>query len=272
MLVALTVVFLLTVIFAVSYVFLIMPRVTDRADMDMLSTDYAHRGLWGEKYPENSLPAFALAVERGYGIELDVRLSADGEVMVFHDEKLRRMCGVDGAIGDYGASELQRMGLANTSYGIPTFAKVLEIVDGKVPLLIEIKGEGKEEKLCRKLSVMLDTYNGAFAVQSFSPLVLSWFKRYRPRFARGQLVTRVRRVEGKRYSHFLAFLLSNMLLNVMSRPDFISMDVRRLHNFGFRLCVPLFKCKAFVWTVRTGEQYKKVRTLGLFAIFEKITP
>ena len=84
-------------IFAIAfaaYLFLIMPRITHRADLDLVFTDFAHRGLWNETLPENSMGAFENAVAHGYGIELDVHLSSDGKVMVFHDDTLTRMCGV----------------------------------------------------------------------------------------------------------------------------------------------------------------------------------
>ncbi len=272
MLLAVTAIFLLALIAAVVYVFLMMPRVTDRADMDLVTTDYAHRGLHSAVYPENSLPAFALAAENGFGIELDVHLSRDGEVVVFHDSSAKRMCGVDRRIEDMTVAEIKALKLGSTVFGVPMLSEVLELVDGKVPLLIEIKGEGREEKLCETVARMLDTYSGAFAVQSFSPFVLAYFKRYRPRFARGQLVTRVKSTKENKRSGLLCFLLTHMLLNVISRPDFISMSGARINTLGFRLCVSLFRCKSFVWTVRTPKQYKRVHSLGSFAIFENFKP
>lgn len=272
MAIALTAVLSLLCIFAAAYIFMIMPRVTDRADMDLISTDYAHRGLWNARYPENSLPAFELAARGGYGIELDVRLSADGEVIVFHDAGLERMCGVRKRVEALTAAELCGLQLAGTQYTVPRLSEVLALVDGRVPLLIELKGEGKEEALCQRTAELLDTYGGAFAVQSFSPLVLSWFKKYRPRFARGQLVTKIREVKGVKHSRLVGVLLSGMLLNVLSRPDFISVNGNRIKSVPFRICVLLFKCKGLVWTVRSDKQYARVRGLGLLAIFEKIIP
>jgi len=272
MVIALTVILLLVIIVAVVYIFLIMPRVTDRADMDFVSTDYAHRGLWNEIYPENSIAAFAHAVHCGYGIELDVQLSRDGEIMVFHDYDLSRMCGVKKRLSSLSAAELSTLRLSGSAYTVPTLAEVLRLVDGKVPLLIEIKGEGKEEKLCRKLAEALDVYHGAFAIESFNPLVLSWFKNYRPRFARGQLVTKVTEVKGKKHGRLIGFMLSKMLLNVLSRPDFIAINGKMINSIAFRLCVVLFKCKGFAWTVSNLRQYRHCRRLGLFTIFEKIKP
>lgn len=267
-----TVIFLIAVIIGVTLVFLIMPRVSDRADMDMLTSDYAHRGLWSKQIPENSLPAFALAVEQGFGIELDVRLSVDGVVMVFHDENLKRMCGVNSKLSVNKAAVLKTLRLGGTQYTILTLEDVLTMVDGRVPLLIEIKGDGKEEKLCRAVAEMLDMYPGAFAVQSFNPLILKWFKKFRPRFPRGQLVTKVKKVKGRKAPRLTAFLMSNLMLNVLSRPDFISVNGKRINNLPFKLCVGLFKCRGFVWTVRDQNQHRRCHSKGLYTIFERFLP
>ena len=272
MTVILTVIFLIAVIIGVTLVFMIMPRVSDRADMDMLTSDYAHRGLWSKQIPENSLPAFALAIEQGFGIELDVQLSADGEIMVFHDSNLKRMCGINSRLSVNNSVVLKTLRLGSTPYTIPTLEDVLTLVDGRVPLLIEVKGEGNEEALCRALAETLDMYPGTFAVQSFNPQTLKWFKKFRPRFARGQLVTKVTQVKGRKAPRLTAFLLSNLFFNVLSRPDFISISGTRMNNLPFKLCVNVFKCRGFVWTVRNQNQYRRCHSKGLYTIFERFLP
>ena len=127
---------LLLIIAVVVYISLIMPRAVDGADMDMLSCDFAHRGLWSESVPENSLAAFTLAAKAGYGIELDIQLSKDGRIVVFHDYDLKRMCGVDRKLADMTLEELKACRLRGTSEQIPTLVEVLQLIDGKVPLLI----------------------------------------------------------------------------------------------------------------------------------------
>ena len=267
-----TVVLLVLIIVAVIYVFLIMPRVTDGADMDLISTDYAHRGLWDSLNPENSLAAAALAVKYGYGIELDVQLTSDGHVVVFHDYDLKRMCGVDKRLCNCTLAELKKLRLLDTQHTIPTLNELLCVVDGKVPLLIEIKGEQVNEKLCRALAEQLDVYGGAFAIQSFNPLYLAWFKNYRPRFARGQLVTSMKISKCSKQILWKRFMASALLTNVFSRPDFISVSLSHMKSISFRLCVSVFRCRGFVWTVRAEEKYRLCRRLGLFSIFEKIRP
>jgi len=271
MLVAFLVIFLLVIISAVIYIFLVMPRAVDSADMDMLSCDYAHRGLWDERYPENSLPAFELAARAGYGIELDIQLSKDGKVVVFHDTSLKRMCGVERKVCDLTLAELKTLKLAKSSYQIPTLTEVLELVDGRVPLLVELKGEDMDTTLCGYAAKILDDYRGAFCIESFNPIMLSWFKSYRPRYARGQLVTDLMR-EKRKGSKLLSFALSHMLLNFLSRPDFIAIDKKYQGKVCFKLCVGLFRAKAFVWTVKTPQEYISAHKSGKYTIFEKIRP
>lgn len=253
---------------------LVMPRVGDRADMDLLCTDYAHRGLWDTKIPENSMAAFANALRHGYGIELDIRLTKDSKLVVFHDDDLRRMCGIDKRVRELTLSELRGLTLRGTKEPIPTLAEVLALVDGAVPLLIEIKGDGTEHAICRRAVSLLDGYRGAFAIEAFDPRILAWFKSHRPRYARGQLVTRLHagKTPGAPQSKLTCFALSHMLLNVLSRPDFIAIDGKELSSLSFRLPTLLFRPTVFVWTVRTTGQYRLCRSHSYFTIFEGLRP
>lgn len=265
------IIMLLLVIAAVIYITLIMPRAIDGADMDLLCCDYAHRGLWNENIPENSLAAFDLAAKSGYGIELDIQLSKDGRIVVFHDFSLKRMCGVSRQVSSLTLAELKTLRLAGTNQQIPTLVEVLQLIDGRVPLLIELKGEDIDTTLCSKAAKILDNYRGQFSVESFNPIILSWFKNYRPRYARGQLVTDLIK-EKRKGNKFLSFVLSHMLLNFLSRPDFIAIDQKYQDKLSFKICTGLFHAKAFVWTVRNPKQYVAAHRSGKFTIFEKITP
>lgn len=268
--IALIIIFAVLVAAAI-YLFLMIPRVIDRADMDMLTADYAHRGLWGDKIPENSYPAFARAVSYGYGIELDIQLSKDNKIMVFHDYDLKRMCGIDKKLCELTCAELKNIRLGSSEYTIPTLAEVLNLVDGKVPLLIELKGEDGDVRLCRMAAEMLDKYHGAFCIESFNPLILRWFKKYRPRYARGQLVTRLNK-ENRKGSAAVSFGLSHMLFNFFSRPDFIAVDGRIRHSLMIRLCQKAFGAKIFVWTVKNPKDYKLCRKDSMYTIFERFIP
>lgn len=253
------------------WIFLILPRIRNAADRELISVHYAHRGLHGKNVPENSLAAFSLARNAGYGIELDVRLSRDRHVMVFHDDTLKRMCGVDRRVEELTCAELQSLKLAGSDQTIPTLAQVLSLIGGRVPLLIELKGSGRDESpLCKRVSGLLDDYAGAFAIESFNPMILSWFRNYRPRFARGILVTRTKPAEGR--GRLVSFALTHMLFNVIARPDFIAVDQKRRSALSVFLCTRVFQAAGFVWTVRTPEVFHACCKAGMFCIFEKIQP
>ena len=160
MAIAITVIVLLFLIAVLIYAFLIMPRVVDTADMELQSSDYAHRGLWKKSLPENSLAAFRNAAAHSYGIELDLRLSSDGKVFVFHDSELERMCGTAARKSELSADEIQALSLLNTEHKIPLLSQVFEAIDGRVPLLIEIKTDTVErlDALCRAAAELLDGY------------------------------------------------------------------------------------------------------------------
>ncbi len=253
------------------YLFLLMPRLRDRADMDMLLVNYTHRGLWNAQVPENSLRAFELAAKNGFGIELDIQLSRDKQIMVFHDRDLKRMCGVDKKLSELSCSELKALTLNNTDQTIPTLAEVLYLIDGRVPLLIELKSNAGDTEICKRVAAMLDKYHGAFCVESFDPILVGWFKKYRPRYARGQLVTKMKKCDSKRDT-FVSFCLSRLLSNVLSRPDFIAVDGRIQDTVMIRACHKLFKAPIFVWTVRTQKDMDKCINDGYNFIFEKIRP
>ena len=253
------------------YLFLISPRVSAPADMELLRGTYAHRGLWNERCPENSLSAFGRAIASGYGIEIDIQLSKDNRIVVFHDDDLKRMCGIDKKVSDLTLAELKSLRLRGTSETIPTLSEVLRFIGGRVPLLVEIKGERADERLCRGASLLLDRYNGAFCVQSFSPLIIRWFKKYRPSYARGQLVTKITS-HTRKGSRTVNFLLSHMLTNFLSRPDFISINGHMRKKLGFLICTKILHAEGFAWTIRNQNEFDVCKKAGLTVIFEKFIP
>ena len=149
------------------WLFMIWPGGRRAAMEKFTKVHYAHRGLHDGERAENSMSAFAAAKKMGYGIELDVRLSKDGELVVFHDADLTRMTGIEGKVIDFTAEELAKMSLAGTADGIPTFREVLELIDGSVPLLIEVKMDPKEGGVAEKLIEVIEGYQGDFIVESF---------------------------------------------------------------------------------------------------------
>ena len=264
-----TIVVLVFLLIAAIYVALMLPRLINRGDMTGLVEDYAHRGLHNDILPENSLGAFRNAVDNRFGIELDIQLSKDNVPMVFHDSNLKRVCGIDANLSEFTAEELGKIKLCGTDYTIPTFAEVLTLVDGRVPLLVEFKRGNTE--LVKLACDMLDNYNGAFCVESFDPTLLMRIKKYRPKYARGQLVTNMFKDDFSN-NPILNFCLTFMLFNFLSRPDFIAYDKKMKRNLSVWLCRNVCRAPVFVWTVKEKEQYDKYRERSIFSIFEKFVP
>lgn len=251
-------------------IFLIAPNQGGRRAKKWRATLFAHRGLHGNGLSENTLPAFERACERGFGIELDVRLSKDGEVVVFHDDDFKRLLGDGRRVDEMDMDALRRIKLPDGS-GVPTFRETLELVDGRVPLLIELKNGSRNRELCEKTVALLRSYRGAYIVESFSPPILFWFRRHVGDVVRGQLVT-----EKKEYlvqfSPFVAFLLSNLLLNFLARPDFVAYKTPVKDFYAPRIQRKLFHTPMAAWTVRTPEKLSEVLARNEMAIFERFLP
>ncbi|MBQ8681530.1 MAG: glycerophosphodiester phosphodiesterase [Bacilli bacterium] len=176
----------------------------------------AHRGIHDNKQVyENTLEAFSLAINKGYIIELDVRLTKDQQIVVFHDENTKRITNQDLIIEESTYQELNQQDIIH----IPLLEEVLNLVNGKVPILIEIKQFNTVGTLEAKLMSILNTYQGKYAIQSFNPKVLYWFKKHYPNILRGQLSYSFK---NKKISSYKKFILSNMFLNFLTKPNFIS--------------------------------------------------
>ena len=159
--------------------------------MDWLKdTPIAHRGLHTAAASENSLAAFADAMDAGYAIEFDLRLSADGEIMVIHDNSLKRVCGAPGKVSELTSEQLRGYTLYAGGH-IPTLGEVLELVDGRAPLLIELKPASNSHELADRMAPILDAYEaergGVFAIQSFDPYLCRYVKGLRPDWQVGLL-------------------------------------------------------------------------------------
>lgn len=244
-----------------------------RPEMDKFKNyRYAHRGLHGEGKAENSLSAFAAAKEMGYGIELDVRLSKDGELVVFHDDNLSRVVGIDGKVIDYTAEELAAMSLSGTSDGVPTFRQVLDLIDGAVPLIIEIKMHGDEKGVSEKLVEVLEGYKGDYVVESFNPIALKIVRKLRPDILRGILSMEYMK-QDKHKGKLLYALLQHLMLNFMVRPDFIAYEKNGYAVKGLRFVRHSFGTALVAWTVKSQEEENAAISHGFDAvIFEGYIP
>ena len=232
-------------------------------------TKYAHRGLHDSENPENSLAAFKAAVENGYGIELDLQLSSEGEVMVFHDYSLERMTGRKNKLSELTSAELRELKLGGSEEKIPYLREVLETVDGRVPILIEMKGESFSAAVCEKANEILKNYSGGYVIESFNPILVKWYKDNRPDIRRGLLITDIVKTNG---FSVLNLLLSGMTLNCISKPDFIAYDIEKRIALPIFLCTRLYGNQRFTWTIRTDKQFEEAKEERACPIFEDIIP
>lgn len=254
------------------YLALIRPRFKKPDASPFLGRCFAHRGLHDPALgiPENSLPAFERAAKLGYGIELDVQLSADGVPVVFHDAALSRMCGIDRRVDSLTFEELQTYFLSDTQERIPSFAEVLSLVHGRVPLLVEIKMDHMDMNIPVRIDELLSGYRGLYCIESFHPAALWWYRRRRPDVLRGQLSTHFN-VENRTLSP-LQFLLGKMVLNVISRPDFISYNRRFCKDLSLFLCARVFKSYTAGWVIRSEREMRMCRKRFDMYIFEGFLP
>lgn len=242
---------------AAAAIFLTAPGRADKSRKEAFrGRNFAHRGLHSNtgKRPENSLAAFRAAAEKGYGIELDARLTSDGQVAVFHDDGLERMCGVPGRVEDMPMSELKKLSLGDTQETIPTLEEALDTVDDRVPVIIELKKGKKNEELCEKVLQIIDEHFGDFCVESFDPRILRWFRKNAPDILRGQLIAPAEDL-GDSVSPPQAFALRWALTNVFARPHFIAHKIGK-KSPGVLLCEALGAMR-IAWTSRSYKNEKK---------------
>jgi glycerophosphoryl diester phosphodiesterase len=226
---------------------------------------FAHKGLHNKTVPENSLTAFKLAIENGYGIELDINPIEDGTPVVFHDSKMSRMTGKDKYIQNLSKEELEATTLLNSTEKIPTLEEVLKLVNGKTPLLIEIKHQQKVGDLEKRIWELLKNYKGEYAIQSFDPFTLKWFYDNAPKVWRGQLSSYFK---GEDMGFVKKSVLKRLGLRKITHQNFVSYDISNLPNrYVKKLEIPLI-----AWTVRNQESYIKSVQITDNVIFEGFEP
>lgn len=220
----------------------------------------AHRGMHNinMNIPENSLPAFQKAIENNYIIELDLHILKDNSVIVFHDNNLERMTGINKKVDNCSYEEIKNLKLQNTNNNIPLFQEVLELVNGKVPLIIELKYEKyfdmKIGKLEKQIMELLKNYNGEYAIKSFNPFSVYYMKKNYPSVVRGQLASSFK------YDKMFIIeklILKKMLFNYLSKPDFLSYNFNELPN----KYVSKFRENKLVmgWTIKNKLDLEKAK-------------
>ncbi|MBR4880875.1 MAG: glycerophosphodiester phosphodiesterase [Clostridia bacterium] len=235
---------------------------------------YAHRGLHNKEngIPENSMAAFGLALEKGYGIELDIHLSLDGSAVIIHDTSLRRTAGVNIDITDIPDRDIKSYPLEGTKERIPFFSEVLSVVKGRVPLLIELKVDHDNYKeLTDRVLKELEGYEGIYAIQSFDPRAVNHLRKCYPHIMRGQLAGFLRK-NGDSLHRFLDFCLRNLLTNFITKPHFIAYRVQDTSRPTMKLCRALYRPFELNWTCRKKAHHVIAYKNGAIPIFEKYIP
>jgi len=229
----------------------------------LVTTPIAHRGLHNNEFPENSIGAFENAIKHNYPFECDVQMLDDGTVVVFHDETLARMCGVDGYLKRFKKTDLKNFKLNKTNYSIPTLSEVLKLNNGQVPMIIEIKNFNlKTGNLEEKVYELIKKYKGEVVIQSFNPFSVNWFKNHAPEIIRGQLSSFFK---GEKLAFYKKMALKRMIFNKTVVPHFIAYDINNLPNRYIKKYADL-PLLAFV--VDSEEKYFKAKKYCKNVIFE----
>lgn len=239
----------------------------------------AHRGLHDAQYPENSMPAYEKAIENNFNIEIDVHVTMDGEVVVFHDDNLKRVCGVNKTIKRCTLAELKTYPLRNkdgqpTEYTIPTFKEFLALVDGKVGILCEIKGMNPlDHRIVRETIKVLNevNYTGNIALQSFDFGAVIYARRH-SNYAVGELCTWSSPLWKKIPRSIFTLFMGQCWINLVSRPHFVAYDVRAVPPIN--LWIKLWGCfrPVLMWTVNTERRVKWAQKYANNIIFEQLSP
>jgi len=236
----------------------------------LIERPISHRGLHSgdSSCPENSMKAFENSLREGYPIELDVQLLADEKVCVFHDLNALRMTGVDRLISECDTLQLKKMRLLRSDQRIPLLCEVLSLIDGRVPLLIDLKSTGRPGALEEAVWKAISAYRGEYAVESFNPRTLLWFRRNAPWVVRGQLSGDFR---DEKMAFHKKLILTHMLLNSVTLPEFIGYDIHLMPS-------PLLSRRrksgvpVLGWTVCSHEEYMRVKPHCDNIIFELFRP
>lgn len=261
------------IVLCILYLLMIKPRIGKRKGWNDFRTKlYAHRGLHDNHSdaPENSLKAFKKAVDAGFGIELDVQLTKDKIPVVHHDFKLQRSCGKEGLVSDYTYEELQQFPLFESGETIPKFQDVLDLIDGQVPLIVEIKSEDRDMTVCTLTDEILKKYQGVYCLESFNPLVLFWYRKNRKEVLRGQLSDGF--ITSGEYQKPLYLILEYMLLNFLTKPDFIAYNHKYEKIFSRRLCRNLYHNMSAAWTIKSEEELTEAKKHFDLYIFDSFVP
>jgi len=233
----------------------------------ILMSPIAHRGLHDDTVPENSLAAFEAAIEAGFPIEIDVQLTKDKVPVVYHDDHLQRLTGLQKRVTKAMFNVVRGLKLAGSEEDVPTFREVLDCVAGRVPLLIEIKKNKGSRGIERIVMDMLKDYKGEFAIQSFHPMALRKVRKIDPTIYCGLLSSKLTEMKMLRIKKAA---VRNARLFFLAKPDFVSFEINsfpndRVKRFREELQLPILG-----WTIRTKEDIERALEFCDGMIFENI--
>ena len=231
-------------------------------DSWVMTTPVAHRGLVDENTFENTYPAYEKAIEKGYPIEMDVQMTKDGVAVCLHDNNVKRLTGVDAHINDLTFEESNKLCICGSNEHMPLFKDFLKFVDGRVPLMIEIKMQKRDRYNIAKVVVdALKDYKGEFVVQSFDPRIMGRVRKYNPDIIRGQLGGAEK---GDKISFPQYIIVRYLIANFISKPDYV--------NYKIEAMPKKIKLPHVFWTVKNEEQKKEAENYGCNYVFENVRP
>lgn len=236
------------------------------------SVPIAHRGYHAEGIPENTLFSAENAIRHGYGIELDIRATKDGQVIVFHDEYAQRLLGLPGRIGEYTYDDIKDIDVLGVKGAhVPLFSEFLRFVDGRAPLLIELKACFGSKSFLQDVVDMLHAYKGEFVIQTFNCFYLMKLKKIAPEFIRGQLITKdlsempYENLKDKA-GYFIVWLFGFTRFNWISRPDFYNIDIRCYGKYQKRYAIR----NVITFVVTNEEEYDRAMRCTDNVVFENM--
>jgi glycerophosphoryl diester phosphodiesterase len=244
--------------------------------LDWLKRSIAHRGLHDEARGiiENTGSSVEAAIAKGYAVEVDLQCAAHGVPIVFHDRTLDRLTAENGAVADRDAAALRDIPLRNSKDCILSLEGLLGLVDGRVPLLIEVKSTWSGDHAYEhNIAAALAAYKGHVALMSFDPECVAAFRRVAPSLPRGLIAERF---EDKHYWPDLSagqrFAMRHLLTAAIARPHFIAYDIRALPALAPGIARDIFRLPLLTWTVRSEADKANAQLFADAMIFEGIEP
>lgn len=226
-----------------------------RKDLTWMKGYSYHRGKYtqDQRIGENSKAAITLAMADQRPAEIDVRITSDQELVVFHDASLLRMCGVDALVESLTLKEVQAHPLSVSQAAIPSLQEVLKLVGGSIGLIIEIKPTTHIAATCEALMAQLENYNGNYAICSFDPFIVGYFKKHYPYVIRGQIIHNF--FKNKDLSWLKKVLLTTNGFNGWTRNDYLSLHYTMVPYYAWMRWLNGFIC---TWTISDVDMYKKI--------------